>query len=275
MSGKFDGILLATDIDGTLANFNEIPQRNIEAIQHFVKEGGMFTVCTGRGYAMTCDIVNQVPVNVPGICVNGMQLYDFQQRKVISEVYLSKEAEEILADMRKQFPDIGVMIVADNTYTIIEEGKYAVGDLRYRLDRFKSSGQYVDGTMEGLYPDWTKILFLVTGDRMREAQAYFEAHHSGRGIHVMITAPYFLEMIDAACDKGTGLKKLRTLLGAKVKRLVTVGDSYNDLSMFREADLSIAVQEAEPEVREKADLLAGPCMQGAVADAVELLEGGD
>ena len=100
MSGKFDGILLATDIDGTLANFNEIPQRNIEAIQHFVKEGGMFTVCTGRGYAMTCDIVSQVPVNVPGICVNGMQLYDFQQRKVISEVYLPNEAEEILADMR-------------------------------------------------------------------------------------------------------------------------------------------------------------------------------
>ena len=87
MSGKFDGILLATDVDGTLANFNEIPRRNIEAIQHFVKEGGMFTVCTGRGYAMTYDIVNQVPVNVPGICVNGMQLYDFQQKKVISEIY--------------------------------------------------------------------------------------------------------------------------------------------------------------------------------------------
>ena len=181
-----------------------------------------------------------LPVNVPGICVNGMQLYDFQQKKVISEIYLPKEAEKILADMRKQFPDIGVMIVADNTYTIIEEGKYAVGDLRYRLDRFKSLGQYVDGTMESLYPDWTKILFLVTGDRMREAQAYFEDHHTSQGIHVMITAPYFLEMIDAACDKGTGLRNLRTLLGAKVKRLVTVGDSYNDLSMFREADLSTA-----------------------------------
>ena len=116
MSGKFDGILLATDVDGTLANFNEIPRRNIEAIQHFVKEGGMFTVCTGRGYAMTYDIVNQVPVNVPGICVNGMQLYDFQQKKVISEIYLPKEAEKILADMRKQFPDIGVMIVAEDVY---------------------------------------------------------------------------------------------------------------------------------------------------------------
>ncbi len=42
--GIFDGCLLATDVDETLVSHGEIPKINIEKIDFFIKEGGIFAL---------------------------------------------------------------------------------------------------------------------------------------------------------------------------------------------------------------------------------------
>ena len=49
--GKFDGILIATDWDGTFFSGGQLFEKNLEAIKRFQSEGGSFTVCTGRHYS--------------------------------------------------------------------------------------------------------------------------------------------------------------------------------------------------------------------------------
>lgn len=48
--GKFEGVLLAADYDDTLMPFGqtELSEANRQAIAHFMAEGGIFTVSTGR-----------------------------------------------------------------------------------------------------------------------------------------------------------------------------------------------------------------------------------
>ena len=47
--GKFNGILICTDLDGTLLdNEKHVSKENIEAIEYFKKNGGLFTFLTGR-----------------------------------------------------------------------------------------------------------------------------------------------------------------------------------------------------------------------------------
>ena len=47
--GKFDKILICTDLDGTLFRNNKtISSENIKAIEYFKSEGGFFTFVTGR-----------------------------------------------------------------------------------------------------------------------------------------------------------------------------------------------------------------------------------
>ena len=47
--GKFDGILLCTDLDGTLfSSDGSLSAENKEAIEYFKREGGYFTFITGR-----------------------------------------------------------------------------------------------------------------------------------------------------------------------------------------------------------------------------------
>ena len=56
--GKFDGVLLASDFDNTLVWTSEalrngsrtpaVPERNKEALEYFIAQGGRFAISTGR-----------------------------------------------------------------------------------------------------------------------------------------------------------------------------------------------------------------------------------
>ena len=46
---KFDGILICTDLDGTILDDNKnISAENLDAIEYFKSEGGLFNFVTGR-----------------------------------------------------------------------------------------------------------------------------------------------------------------------------------------------------------------------------------
>ena len=54
--GIFDGILICTDLDGTLlANDKSISDENLRAIEYFKENGGYFTFVTGRTPFYTAD----------------------------------------------------------------------------------------------------------------------------------------------------------------------------------------------------------------------------
>ena len=57
--GKFENILIFSDIDGTyLGNGRRIIPRNEEAVRYFRSEGGLFTFATGR---MEYTLLNAIP----------------------------------------------------------------------------------------------------------------------------------------------------------------------------------------------------------------------
>ena len=82
--GKFDGVLIATDIDGTLINSSfELSIENKTAIDYFKAEGGIFTIATGR----LCDYLKEKEfdalVNCPVIVLNGAAVYDFETNEFL------------------------------------------------------------------------------------------------------------------------------------------------------------------------------------------------
>ena len=69
--GKFDGVLMVSDLDGTLLSSNQrISERNQEAIKHFTDEGGIFTYITGRILAGARPILRQFAPDAPIGCIN-------------------------------------------------------------------------------------------------------------------------------------------------------------------------------------------------------------
>ena len=70
--GKFDGILICTDLDGTLyRNDKTISDENKAAIEYFKSEGGLFTFITGRMPDYSEEAYMAASPNVPFGCING------------------------------------------------------------------------------------------------------------------------------------------------------------------------------------------------------------
>ena len=92
--GKFDGVLLASDFDDTLYGLDlRIPERNLEAIRYFTREGGYFVMSTGRAHRTFAPFAPLVPMNAPAVLSNGAAIYDFQADRMLeSRISASRKA---------------------------------------------------------------------------------------------------------------------------------------------------------------------------------------
>jgi hydroxymethylpyrimidine pyrophosphatase-like HAD family hydrolase len=57
--------------------------------------------------------------------------------------------------------------------------------------------------------------------------------------------------------KGKTLEYLINLLGIKKEEVMVFGDNFNDMTMFEIAGISVAMENSQNEVKEKADYQAG------------------
>jgi hydroxymethylpyrimidine pyrophosphatase-like HAD family hydrolase len=65
---KYEGYLIASDLDGTLINSEQgISRQNIDAIASFIEAGGLFAIATGRTELTALPFIEQIHVNCPSI----------------------------------------------------------------------------------------------------------------------------------------------------------------------------------------------------------------
>ena len=68
-------------------------------------------------------------------------------------------------------------------------------------------------------------------------------------------------------DKAASLQMLIEQLGIKQEEVISFGDGYNDLSMFRPEWLNIAMGNARAELKEKADYITTDCDKDGIYNA--------
>ena len=92
--GKFDGVLLASDYDDTLYDKKfSISPENRAAVDYFLREGGIFTVSTGRSlknFSIQMEL-ERLPVNAPVILANGAAIHDFSAGETLWQRTLPPE----------------------------------------------------------------------------------------------------------------------------------------------------------------------------------------
>lgn len=275
---RWSGGLLASDIDGTLTEFAEIPRRNVEAIRAFQAGGGRFTVATARIPALLRDVTEVVALNAPAICLNGACLYDAVQDRVLAFRGLPEGAKAALPRLMERFPGAGVLVVGLERYHILREGAYVDETLGRRLEARRRAGDYVDAAPEDLPERWAKCVFMVSGPDMGRMVRACQPELDALGLALVSTSDYYLELVGTDWNKGSALAGLARRLGTPVGRTGAVGDQMNDVDLLRAAGWRAVVAGAPAQLTALADLVTCPCGQGAVADALEgyqrFLEGG-
>lgn len=260
------GILLVSDVDGTLVtNKGIIPERNIRAIERFVKKGGQFTFATGRSVMGTLKFAAQVPVNTPIITYNGGCIYDIEKQTTLWNTFLGPSAFDIIRAVQSLFPDVGIEVYSSQHVYAVNRNKYTKAHISFgNLTEYEKAA---DDIPENL----NKILFSGDSDRLVEVSAHLEKRgHSGCAY--VFSAPIYFEVLPDSVSKGSTVKILADMLSIPYDRIFGIGDYYNDLEFLQTSALSAVPADAPEDIKKIADVVVGPCEDGAVADFIEYIE---
>ena len=77
----------------------------------------------------------------------------------------------------------------------------------------------------------------------------------GETAAVVRSQSYYLDITHPRANKGTAVLALAEHLGIPTRAIATIGDGLNDVAMFAQAGLSIAMGNAKAAVKEAADLV--------------------
>jgi len=81
--------------------------------------------------------------------------------------------------------------------------------------------------------------------------------------------PYYLDVTHPLANKGVALSELAKLLAIPLAEIAVVGDGGNDVAMFEQSGLSIAMGNAGPEVQSAADFVTDSNREEGFANAIE------
>lgn len=270
--GKFEGCLLASDIDGTLLENGYINPRNIEKIKYFINEGGKFCLCTGRSIGAITGVLEAVGVTTYSVVANGCMIYDHQDCKVVYEAFLPDEDRDIPQKIYSCIPSIGIEIHSGgNVFTIRQTYET---DCHQKYEGLPTN--CLDFT-QALRYNWNKVLFALESETQYADIKDLTNIKTEGSDFIGTTATIdkvrrnYFEQIPKGVTKFATLTKLCEIADIKKGRLFAIGDYYNDLEMIKNADISAATADTPDDIKQYARFIAGKCDDGAVADFIDYL----
>lgn len=267
--GKFDGILLCTDLDGTLLRTDyTVSDENRKAIEYFMSEGGKFTFCTGRVKNGARLLLKYIVPNAPIVCFNGGVIYDFANDEILYESELDKSSAEVIDYIAECVDDLGVEICTnDNVY-------YPYNNY-YTYEHTQIEHLPMNMAMpDEITEKWNKIIFMVKEeDVARIKKLIAESEYAGKYTYIQSYKNYY-EILRKGSGKGEAMLELAKILGIDAKHTIGVGDNENDLTLIQLAGIGVAVSNAVPELLDAADIITVDNNSHALAAVIDMLDTG-
>lgn len=245
---KFEGVLIVSDIDGTLTNSNqELSAENKEAIEYFKSEGGIFTIATGRLVDYFKEKEFQMLVNCPAILLNGAAVYDFKKEEFI---YLKKFHNDFLEVYKE----------------ILKFENFNKIDFCFQ-DKTRNSQDVDIKNCKELCKIVTVVENEQTALDLREKLLckFLKTHE------VFRTWSTGVEVLPKGATKGNCIEILRKHL-KNIKTVAAIGDFENDMSLLEKSDIAFAPENAFEELKQKADYIVSHHNNHAIKDLIEILE---
>lgn len=259
--------MIVTDLDDTLLNSEKkISSVDLKAIMKAQEAGIKFILCSGRPTFAMRDLAKEIKAaeyNSYILSFNGSIITECSTGKNIFEASLEKEDLHLMYDFSKKHNTHILTYINDE---IISETESEYIDVETDLTKMnhrvvKSFKEYVDRGA-------VKCMLLAEPSYLKKVEEELKKEY-GDKYSIAISKPFFLEVTKLGIDKGVAVKKLAEKLGINIEKVIAVGDSFNDLPMLKAAGTSVAVENAQPEIKKQVDYIVKSNNDGGIADLIE------
>lgn len=269
-------ILILTDLDGTFfGKHAKIIQRNIDAIERFKSQGGLFSIATGR---IHMSLTRNIPmvrelVNAPVVLCNGAYMYDFQNNKPMCENFLDTVLTRQAVDfMYQALPSISIRLSVPEGYVTCPPIKPI---MQRDFESCPPENRYILPIDKWMKFKWYKVIGRDEPEKLDKLIEEVKVK-MGDAFEIGKSGPSFLEIQKKGCTKASMLSEIRKICQSKERpgplKIYAVGDYENDITMLRAADVGVCPANALDSVKEIADICLCSNEEGVIADLIEHIE---
>lgn len=271
--------LYISDLDGSLLSPDGSLSPDARTIlTRLVADGLHFTVATARTPLSTLHLLEGIPLSDPMILLNGALCYDPKTRGFSHPVPISRKAMEHLA-LAEQQVNLGGLLFSleEGTFRTSQGPNVCSASPEYARIRAYPGISAIDPqlsrrTAQELLD--VPVLYGLYEDDRPERLEQLARCLEGQGLTMDFYRDRYsrqrwcLEFFNAETCKGAAAAHLRR---EGYDRLVAFGDGWNDLSLFAACDCGCAMENAAPELKEKADIVIGSNAQDGVVRYLQSL----
>ncbi|MCH5586519.1 HAD family hydrolase [Shimazuella sp. AN120528] len=240
--------LFATDLDDTLLNAEkQIDQHNLDALEKLQQSGVHVAVASGRNEVEIEQVVHNLPGDFHRVCQNGAFIYLNSEEKIYEGYFETELAKKIYqvgkdAGMYCFIGTARTMYIPEKNHFIERKSKQVAINLEYDPSIENRIGTDVIPS---------KFCYLGDGPELQQLKQLLLKTFPGQ-IDVFVSAPHCLDVMPLGVNKGNGLRHLADHLGFDLSEVACIGDSENDIPMFRVVPHSFVMSVAKPSVQKEA-----------------------
>ena len=257
--------MVIADVDGTLVTQEKVlTKRAAEAVLRLHEAGIQFTITSGRPPRGMAMLIDPLKLTLPLAAFNGGVLLKPALKTVVDQKFLPAGVPEKVIEAVENH-GLDAWVYTDIDWFVRDANAPHVAREQWTV-KFPPTAVK---TFAGLLGCVAKIVG-VSDDFERVAKCEKDVQQAG-GTHISAarSQPYYLDVTHPQANKGEVVLSLSRLLNIPTAEIATIGDMPNDVLMFKESGISIAMGNASPEVQAAATYVTSTNEDEGFAKGIE------
>jgi len=256
--------LVLADVDGTLVTADKVlTARAGAAVKALHSAGIAFAITSGRPPRGMEMLIDPLALRTPVAGFNGGIFVEPDMTIMEEHVLAADVAERALELILRN--DMDVWVYSGRDWLVRDRNAPHVAREQWTV-KFAPT---VTSNFNEALGNAVKIVG-VSDDHELVARCEKDAQDTlGDGASAARSQPYYLDVTHPDANKGTVVMTLSKLLSVPTIKIATIGDMPNDVLMFRNSGLSIAMGNASRDVQSRADLVTASYEDEGFAKAIE------
>jgi hypothetical protein len=257
--------LVVSDVDGTLVTKSKrLTPAALEAVERMRDAGIRFTVTSSRPAQGLKVVAEPLQITEPIPAFNGGLIVGPDLKTVLRERLLEKSVVERLIESLHAAKVSIWMYTDEHWYVLDAKGPYveheehSVKVAPVEIRDFHEVALHRVAKIVGVSEDFDGLAATE-----RQIQEAFRGDVSATR-----SQKYYLDITHPTANKGEGILMLSELLDIPTSQIVTIGDMENDVYMFQQSGVSIAMGNATPAVQAQAQYITATNEEEGFAKAM-------
>ena len=247
--------MLVLDLDGTLTNSRkELTEPTKQALIEIQEEGKKVVLASGRPINGIVPLAEKLNLSKYGgymLSFNGARITQCSTGEIIYNRTLPADVIAPIYEITSTYPGLDIL-----TY----DGNQILSGIA--SNEYTEKESFINKMEIVQVPDFVSRLtfpvnkLLIAGEPsiLEELMPHLQQKFH-KLLNIYRSEPFFLEIMPQNIDKAYSLQKLLNSIGLTADSMICCGDGFNDISMIEYAGLGVAMENAQPIVKETADFI--------------------